>query len=87
MSMEQHHFTVKVILLGDYIVNKKAIIQALNTLTPSPDVSVIGLRPTGLLEMVFVRDGKSVQTKIVETAGESHCLSPRFHCYLRHFRQ
>ena len=67
--MAGYDLTVKIILLGDFNVNKGALLRQLSSLRAEPDVTFLGSR-SGLVEMIFVRDGKRVRAKIHDTAGK-----------------
>lgn len=79
--MARYDYTLKIILLGDFTVNKGALIRSLGELSPtqlSPTQQVWCLKPSrmGLLEMVFVRpDDRKVRAKIQETAGQERFRS------------
>ena len=66
---ESYHLTVKIILLGDFHVNKGTLLRALGALPAEPEVACLAAR-SGIVEMLFVRGGKRVRAKIHDTAGE-----------------
>ncbi|KAK7471659.1 hypothetical protein BaRGS_00035706 [Batillaria attramentaria] len=72
--MASYDLTVKIILLGDYSVNKAEILRALSSVTPGHGVSSLGMRTSALVEMMFVRDGKRVKAKVHDTAGAHGCV-------------
>ncbi|XP_076473092.1 ras-related protein Rab-18-B-like [Babylonia areolata] len=66
--------TVKIIFLGDFSVNKKELLRALRDLPARPEVKC--LNPgNGMLEMLFLRNGKRVRVKISETGGQERFRS------------
>lgn len=68
--MARYDYTLKIILLGDFTVNKGALMRSLGELTPTREVWCLEPRRMGLLEMVFVRpDDRKVRAKIQETGG------------------
>lgn len=68
-SYEYEH-TVKIILLGDYVLDTKSLLRTLRLMTPRPNASFIGMRSDDLLEMAFLRHGKKVRARILDMKGK-----------------
>ena len=78
--MAEYDLTVKIILLGDFSVNKGTILRALSSLPEEPEVTCLASRH-GVVEMLFLRDGKRVRVKIHDTAGNYYC----YYCYYYYY--
>lgn len=71
---ETYHMTLKIILLGDYSVNKGTLLRALMNMPQRPEVKCLGFR-SGVVEMLFVREGKRIRVRVYDTAGQERFRS------------
>ncbi|KAK7089044.1 ras-related protein Rab-1B-like [Littorina saxatilis] len=72
--MSDYDLTVKIILLGDYTVDKAKLLRALKALPKEQEVMFLGAR-SGVVEMLFIRKGKRIRAKISDTAGQERFRS------------
>ncbi|KAL8580975.1 hypothetical protein ACOMHN_017541 [Nucella lapillus] len=72
--MAEFNHTVKIIFLGDFMVNKKTILQALRKLPADSEARCLS-PGNGIVEMLLIRDGKRVRVKISDTGGQERFRS------------
>ncbi|KAL8562041.1 hypothetical protein ACOMHN_031812 [Nucella lapillus] len=74
MAEPNYHMTLKIILLGDYSVNKGTLLRALNNMPHGPEAKCLGFS-SGVVELLFVREGKHIRVRLYDTAGQERFRS------------